>query len=146
VLVAARKRSQGQRQQAWFRADSGWGRLQEPCGDVILQGFQSQDFLEAHPADEDLLGARLRTGQHLQMDQTAVMRDSGWQVQRARLQRGGGLPYGDDVDPPICELIRHCDGQRTVAQALKLAGVNAPSGALLQVVRRLVARMILLPD
>lgn len=145
VLIAARMRGPDQRHQAWFRADSGWGRLREPCGDVILQGFRSQDFLAAHPQDEDLLTARLRTGDNLQMDQTAVMTDSGWQVQCARLQREGGLPYGDEVDPVVCDFIGHCDGRRTVDHALRLAGVRSPTGPLLQVVRRLIARMILLP-
>jgi methylase of polypeptide subunit release factors len=129
----------------WFRADDGWGNVNQPCGEAIAQGFESQDFLETVRDDEHLLAARLRPAADVELEQKCVLSESGWRMQEARLRRVRGLRYAGSVDREVTALIGHCDGKRTVREVLQSQGLGTAVGPYLEVVRRLVARQILLP-
>ncbi|MHC4895718.1 MAG: methyltransferase [Planctomycetota bacterium] len=142
VLITMRRRSGVAN---WFRADDGWEDISQPCGEAIAQGFGSQDFLETARDDELLLAARLRPAADVELGQKCVLSESGWRMQEARLKRVRGLRYADSVDPEVTTLIGHCDGKRTVRDVLQGQGLGTALGPYLEVMRRLIARQILLP-
>ena len=147
-LITMRRRSCGAN---WFRADEWTEMIKHPIGDDILRGFEAQDFLEKMSDDKLLVRERLRVSPGTRLEQQCEPSGGGWRVVSARLLRVEGLGYSGAVEPPVATLIARCDGKHPLRDLLgELAasqGVDLESmtTAYLGVVRRLIARGMLLP-
>lgn len=141
----------------WFRAEDSPETMTFPAGEDLVQRFEAEDFLAAHPADEALLATRFRLSTDARLDQQLVPapEEGGWGLLDNRLRRTEGLHWSGYVDADGADLLARCDGTRTMGDLLgdllgELAGSVGPESTELQAawpatVRRLVACGFLLP-
>ena len=118
-FISMRRRRAGTN---WFRADDWMERLQEGTGNDVLEGFESQDFLESARDDAVLLNARLRVSPRVRMEQQCKPSNGVWRCMRARLHRMGGLNCSGSVDPLMAGLVVQCDGIGLVQRHLEPIG------------------------
>jgi hypothetical protein len=124
--------------------------LDTPLGILIPEWFARQDWLRAHSATE-LLEARLRATDGLQLRQEATQSPDGWQVDRQSLVMTSGARWVEDIDPVVLALVSGCDGSTALADQLDLlAAAHSVERATLAevavpVVAHLVERGFLLP-
>ncbi len=134
----------------WFRAEDGPARMIGPCGDGIIQGFQSFDFLE-NTDTESLLLSKLKVAPEVRLERQSTPTPTGWQEQSTRLYRATGLAYSVDIDPFIANLVCGCSGQNTLSRLLTdmAAALDQDPLTLIapfcKIVRGLVERGFLLP-
>jgi len=135
----------------WFRAEDSPETMTFPAGDDLLRRFEAEDYLAAHPADEELLATRFRLSPDARLDQQLVPAEGGWGLLDNQLRRTGGLHWSGYVDADGAELLARCDGTVTMATLLaELAAAVGPDADELRVswpgtVRRLVACGFLVP-
>jgi SAM-dependent methyltransferase len=95
---------------------------------------------------ETLWGSRLRVAEGVALQQTALVGDEGWDVDRQWLQQANGMRYAEAVDPLIVAFMGACDGEADVRlQVQLLADTYGAEPAMLfaqlyPVIRRLVER------
>ena len=148
VLITMRRRQEGPN---WLRVDESGPRLVGPCGEAIEQGFAANDFLVGAADDRVLADARLRLSPHVELVQRLKPGQGAWQPTAAELRLVQGISYTQAVEPIVANLIVRCDGTlklRDVMSQLAAAQNTSPDKvppAALEVVRRLIARGVLLP-
>lgn len=134
----------------WFRYDDT-PKLNGPCGDSIVRGFELRDFLETVREDEALLNTCLRLSPDVRWEQQLKPSDDSWAVTEARLQLVSSLAYAGRVDPHTFGLVTRCRGRQTLGQILSDMAASmkkdvadvAPTA--LPVVRQLIEQGFLLP-
>ena len=135
----------------WFRADDSPETMTFPAGDELLHRFEAEDFLAAHPGDDDLLSVAFRVSSDVRLDQRSGPGEDGWLPLAAQLRRIEGLHWSGNVDMDGASLLARCDGTRPMAGLLAdLAEPVGPdahelAGSWPGTVRRLVECGFLLP-
>jgi SAM-dependent methyltransferase len=135
----------------WFRADDSPDTMTFPAGEEILHRFEAEDFLAAHPGDDDLLSVAFQVSPDVRLDQRSGPGEDGWMMQAAQLRRIEGLHWSGNVDIDGAFLLARCDGTRPMAALLAdLAEAVGPDAQELATswpatVRRLVECGFLVP-
>lgn len=125
-------------------------QVQAPLGDRVAEWFTRRDWLDARDR-EQLLAARYRRVDGLQLRQEATMGDDGWMVDRQLLAMPEGLRWVEEIDPLILALVSGSNGDLPLRDQIALlataheAPVDALAEALLRVIDHLVERGLLLP-
>jgi len=113
-------------------------RPQGPAGEQILRMLAAQDVL-AEGGEEALLGRPWRVAPRLRVDQRLAPVEGGWGTEEARLVLDEGIRFEGLVDAHTLELLRLCDGRRTLGEAV--AELCRPGGpardSVLEVARHL---------
>lgn len=136
---------------AWFRTDDTPESLTFPAGADVLQRFEAEDFLAAHPGNDALLGTAFRLAADVRLDEQYAPGDGGWELAGGQLRRVAGLHWVGGVDTDGAALLARCDGTRTMADLLgELARSVGPEAAELTgrwpaMVRRLLQCGFLVP-
>jgi methylase of polypeptide subunit release factors len=124
--------------------------LDSPLAPIIGDWFAREDWLRAHTFGE-LLDARVRTADGLQLRQEATRGPEGWEVGRQLLALTDGARWIEEIDPVAVALVAACDGNVTLRDLVDVlaAAHGVPADALAEVavplVAHLVERGILLP-
>ncbi|WP_203914624.1 DUF7782 domain-containing protein [Rhizocola hellebori] len=122
-------------------------QVEPPLGLRVAEWFERRDWLR----DNDLLQARYRLAEGLQLRQEATMGEEGWAVDRQLLAMPNGLRWVEDIDPLILALVSGCTGTLPLRDQLSLlaAAHEVPAEdlekGLLPVIDHLVERGILVP-
>jgi hypothetical protein len=122
-------------------------QVEPPLGSRVAEWFERRDWLRAN----DLLAARYRLADGLQLRQEATIGEEGWVVDRQLLAMPSGLRWVEEIDPLILALVSGSTGQLPMRDQLSLLAIahGAPLGdlekALLPVIDHLVERGILVP-
>ncbi|MEV4413920.1 class I SAM-dependent methyltransferase [Catellatospora sp. NPDC049609] len=125
-------------------------QVQAPLGERVAEWFARRDWLDTRD-EAQLLAARYRRADGLQLRQEATMGDEGWMVDRQFLAMPEGLRWVEEIDPLILALVSGADGHATLADQISLlsAAHEAPQDALTQallpVLDHLVERGLLIP-
>jgi hypothetical protein len=114
-LVAMRRRSGP----AWVRIEDAPGKVTEPIGPAIEQGFAAADFLQAHADDDQLLRSRLRVSPEARLDQQMRYIDGAWRVAGMRLHFTAGLRYVRQLDPLVAKFLEGFDGGRSLGELVR---------------------------
>ena len=132
----------------WTEIDDYPVEIAGPCGDEILKGFARRDFLAKHPSDEQLLESKLVVSRGVRLEETHRFAEGGRHPELLRLRVENGMKYTAKVNRAIVELLRGCDGDRTLADVLgssvetqQLLGHRQPRH--LDTARRLIRRGVL---
>jgi methylase of polypeptide subunit release factors len=145
-IIAIRRRSG----QNWCVLDEFDEIPQDPFGESVVGLFEAQDFLRSHPADEQILGAKLRLSPGCRLEQVFEPGDGQWRSASLTLQQKKGFPFFATVRPAIAELLSACDGTRPVGELIRAlaervdASLEAVQSECLTIVRKLVERGFLL--
>jgi methylase of polypeptide subunit release factors len=121
--------------------------VDQPLGEHVAAWFDRQDWLRAH----DLLGARYRAADGLQLRQEATRGPDGWQVDRQLLALPHGLRWVEEIDPVVLALVSGCDGTLPLRDQLDLLAaahevdVETLTEVAVPVVAHLVECAILVP-
>jgi len=110
-LLALRRRSGAKN---WTRYEALRGRRAAPFGDAVARYFSTSDELERLGAA--LLDARPRLAPGVSLSIARAWSRDGWSEENYTLRQDGGFEFQAAVDRRIAELIRGCDGGRTVRQ------------------------------
>lgn len=102
----------------WLRFEDMHEKIDGPCGESILLGFASRDFLETSQDDSTLLATRFRVSPDVRMEQLCEPSDGGWTVTSVRFRRETAIPFTGNADVHIARLLGACDGRRTLAELL----------------------------
>lgn len=101
-------------------------------------------------SDTALLNCKLRTDEHVRLEQNFEPSEDGWRLLRAQLTRIRGMGYTSDITPTTAKFLHHCNGTRTVSEILR--EVASPqqdsreiSAECLPALRSLIARGFLVP-
>ena len=139
------------RQPNWFRADESPEKMLGPCGDFVVQGFGTRDFLASLGGDSRLLEMRFRAPDALRLHREFAPSKDGWHETESRIQLTRGLAYSGNIDPYVAEFLIKCDGKRPIKDLLtEMAGAMNVSyetiePGLIELVRRLVEKGFLIP-
>jgi methylase of polypeptide subunit release factors len=145
--VLLRRRTAGPQ---WVRVDS----IHDPvdaCDGQIRRMFDDHERLTALDGDAALLAAVLRPNPKQELRQTLEPRpDGGYALTEAELRLTEGLAFRGVVDATTVELLRLCDGRRTLRQALAALENGSIDPKVLEegakrAVRRLLALGFLVP-
>ena len=129
--------------------ESNWVRYEQlpavagRCGDSIEQGFLLRDFLDKHSSDDGFLNARLKCS-----DIKVEWNERG---SAATVSVAAGLKFAVNLDQPIVEFIRSCNGSVPLRDQLReiAARSGQPVSQLaprfIEVVRRLVQLGFVVP-
>lgn len=113
-----------------------------PAGAQLAAMLDAQAVLQGPGADQALLGTRYRLEAGCRVEQHLAPGDGDLQVVATLLRQPSGLRLEGSLDASALELLRLCDGRRTLGDAVgELCGRRGgPDGAsVLEVARRLVA-------
>lgn len=144
--IILRRRSSGPN---WVRADVFPGWPDGPAGNRIVRIVETQDYLSALPDERALLQETLTLAKNCRVKHPRSQRRGAAARRKATLSLQEGLRFEARVGGRTLELLRRCDGRRTLADALNdLAettgrGAEALATALLPGVRELVRQGLL---
>ena len=135
----------------WIEIDDYPVEVTGPCGNEVLKGFARRDFLAESGSDEGLLESRLIVSDAVGLEEVHRLGESAGQPELRRLRVEVGMKYTAKVNRVIVDLLRSCDGSRTLREALESSGSPRPSGgdnqaSLLDTARRLIRRGVLDPQ
>ncbi len=122
-------------------------QVEGSLGVQVADWFDRREWLRRN----DLIAARYRQAEGLQLRQEATMGDEGWAVDRQLLAMPGGLRWVEEIDPLILAMVSGCTGVLTMREQLSLlataheVGTEDLEKALLPVIDHLVERGILVP-
>jgi hypothetical protein len=135
----------------WFRADDAPEKMQGPCGDDIVRGFELRDFLETITDDSMLLNSQFRISPEARLERQSKPSSEGWLDESVRLRLATGLTYSGNIDHFVANMLIKCNGQRKLgdlmndmAQALQ-TDAEKIRASFCSIVRHLVERGFLLP-
>lgn len=113
-----------------------------PADPTLRRMFANEDRLGSL-SDAELLGVTLRGVAAQTLTQRLAWRDGDYRLEEAETELAGGLAFRGRLDPGALQLLRRCDGRRTlreiVAELERLAAGALEVASLLEVVRRLAA-------
>jgi methylase of polypeptide subunit release factors len=141
-MIALRRRSG----QNWCVVEEFADVPQEPFGESVLGLFAAQDFLRAHPADEQILAEKLRLSPSCRLEQFFEPGGGQWQPTSLTLRLTKGFPFFAKLQPPVAELLSACDGSRTAGELIQgfAQQVDAPvekvQSECLRIIRSLIER------
>lgn len=122
-------------------------QVEQPLGDRVAEWFDRCVWLREH----DVLQARYRHAEGLQLRQEATIGPEGWAVDRQLLAMPQGLRWVEEIDPLILALVSGCTGTLPLRDQLSLLASahevhpDDLEKALLPVIDHLVERGMLIP-
>lgn len=122
-------------------------RPQRQSSDHLLTMLAAQDALAAAADDALLLRLRCRAHPRHRVEQRLAPDPDGYRLEEARLRLDDGLGFDGVVDPHALELLRLCDGRRSLGDAVGAVcrDGGAERGAALAVARQFIAMGFLVP-
>lgn len=103
---------------SWIRADQVPDSVTAAAGAHIERLFAAEDWLAAVGDDSGLLAQRLRVvPDHIIEQSLSPSAGGGYEIAGAEARLQGGLPFRGSVDAYTIQLLAHCDGTRTLADA-----------------------------
>ena len=132
---------------ASFQAEELPNRPQGPASEHILRMLAAQEILQGG-GDASLLAHRWRAEPRHRVEQRLVPGDGGYELDEARISLTDGLRFEGLVDAHALELLRLCDGRRTLGDAVGelCSQGGAERGSVLAVARRFVSLGFLVRD
>lgn len=118
--------------------------IDRPVGDAVWRFFAGQDFLNAHPRDEQLLQTAPALAADARLEQELRCEEGRWRPARMQLTRERGLPYRIGMAEDMARFLagfdgRHSLGQLVEALAAEVGGDRGQvQGEVLRVTRRLI--------
>ncbi len=146
--VILRRRARGPN---WFRADSLPDNPSGPCDEQIRRVFEGEDRMRALEGDDALMAQAFRAAEDHQVREVLVPRDGAYVLARREVFLNGGLAFRGTADGHTLDLLRRCDGRRSLAQIIEELTADsdvAPdvvAAGVKAVVRRLVALGFVVP-
>lgn len=146
--VILRRRARGPN---WVRADDLPDNPSGRCDEQIRRVFEGQDRLRDLESDDALIAQAFRVVEDHQVHEVLVPRDGGYAVASREVRLTGGLGFRGVADAHTLELLRRCDGRRSLAQIVEemTAGSDVAPDVLAAgvkgAVRRLVAMGFMVP-
>lgn len=122
-------------------------QVTQPMGDRVAEWFDRRDWLR----DNDLLAAKLKRADGLELRQEASWGAEGWAVDRQLLALTEGLRWVEEIDPLILAIVSGCAGTVPLSEVFGLLATahEVPyddlKNAMLPVVDHLVERGMLAP-
>jgi hypothetical protein len=141
-MIALRRRSG----QNWCAVEEFADVPKEAFGESLLALFAAQDFLRAHPADEQILSAKLTLSPSCRLEQFFQPGGGQWQPTSLTLRLMNGFPFFANLQLPVAELLSACDGSRTAGELIQRFAqrVDAPvervQSECLAIIRGLIER------
>jgi hypothetical protein len=135
----------------WFHIDDAPLFKSGNFGSQIWRGVQAREFLNATPADGNLLETTLRAAPGLVLRQEAEWHPQGWRIIATRIRQSAGLEREASVDQGMMGLVVRCDGTRPLGEIMvELARVMRAEPeqmipGTLKMVRELIAQGFLEP-
>jgi methylase of polypeptide subunit release factors len=106
----------------WVRADELPSDRLGPASDHILRVFAGQDHLAGLARERDLLDSRLALADAALLEQRAVLRDGGWNLDELTVSLEDGLGFRASLDSVTAAMLTTLDGEKTLrAVATELA-------------------------
>jgi hypothetical protein len=134
---------------AWIQIDDPPCRIVGPCGDEVLQFFQSRSLFGSTAGADDLLYRRLSLTPQIRLVQEYDATPGGLELCYIGIKKTGGLHYPLTVHRNVAHLLAVCDGNRTVLDIAEVLGreldvdLDRAIVLVLPVVRMLLERSVL---
>jgi hypothetical protein len=135
----------------WRRSDDLPKKFIGSCSDHLLRVTQAEDFLAGLSGDDELFDSVFTVALGHKLHQTMVHESGTFAVRRIELELEGGLGFSANLDPASFQLLRRCDGRRSlrgiVSELATLGNLtfNQVCGQASRVVRELVRGALLVP-
>jgi len=135
----------------WVRADELADGPTDACDAQIRRVFEGQDRLRDLESDEALFAEAFRVVEDHEVHEVRVPRDGGYAVASREVRLTGGLGFRGAADAHTLELLRRCDGRRSLAHIVEEMAARsdvAPdvlAAGVKGAVRRLVAMGFMVP-
>jgi hypothetical protein len=114
-FIVMRRRSGGAN---WVRFEDLQNRELVPFGDAITAAFEAKDFLAGLRKREDLLSIKPRVAPNVAIESKHCSNDTGWEEGEYFLHQQKGFRLRARVDVHTVNLVRRCDGRRTLRDIL----------------------------
>jgi hypothetical protein len=121
-LVALRHRSSSAKK--WMSLESIPNRASPLLGDAVYQYIESSDALAR--LGDGLLDLKLCMAPSLSIDTSRTWNGTSWDAGSYWIRQGAGFEFEATVDVSIANLIRRCDGTKTLRELI--AGLAADAG------------------
>ncbi len=127
------------------------GELTDGLGPEMAAWLDRVTWLRSHPADDDLLAARMRLSPEVVLERAATVGDEGWSEISATVRRWGTPSWEHEVDDVAAALLAGCRGDLPLSELLELLAfahdrpVDDLTGPTLVAVRELVRHGLLVP-
>jgi hypothetical protein len=118
-LVALRRRSSAAKN--WMRLESLPNRSSVQLGNAVFHFFEASDALEK--LGDRLLDIKLRMASSISIDTSRTWNGTAWEDANYWIRQGEGFEFEASVDVRIANLIRSCDGTKTLRELI--AGLAA---------------------
>ncbi len=105
----------------WFRADSVPASNSSDTTEHVLRVFKNQDYLQATPRDEDILGASFLLAADHTVEQKMTVKDGSYQVQEVLVRIGEGLAFVGEGDLFVLRVLSECDGRHRLRDLVREA-------------------------
>jgi methylase of polypeptide subunit release factors len=138
-------------QQHWIRTDDLPKTFAGSCSDHLHRVIQAEDFLAQQDIADTLFDGRYDLSPDHVLHQTLRHEPGTFALERMELALKGGLQFRGNIDAATFQLLRRCDGRRTLRDILsEVAGVGKTTfdqirGQASQVVRELIRCALLVP-
>jgi len=147
-LIAMRRRTEGT---PWLKLEDRPDNLAEPFGEVVLQRFKTQDFLETHTNDQALLAATLQLSPAVRLQKEYRATAGQWQPVSMELSLTTALSYTAALEESVADFIIQFDGNHTLQALIQAladrvkADFAEVQSECLRVVRLMIERGFLVP-
>ena len=144
-ILAMRRRSGNN----WLRLEGSPVEASAPFGDVVLATFSTQDILNDHPSDAELLAMRVRLPEDAQLEQAYRPAGGKWSATTMQIRLTGAAPAQSAVEREVAGFLARCDGSRPLMELADELGAKVPvpiervREQVCTVVRTLASRRIL---
>jgi hypothetical protein len=145
-LIALRRRSSTGKN--WVNLESLPNRAPTHLGDAVYRYIETSDALDR--LGDGLFDLKLRMAPSLSVDTSRTWNGKAWEEASYRIRQGAGFEFEATVDVSIANLIRSCDGTKTLRE---LAGglaadanvtFEAVASGCLSVIRAMLQRGFLI--
>jgi SAM-dependent methyltransferase len=137
---------------AWVRADRvPQGKHTGQCGAQIERIAASENYLQSLGSGGQILDARLRLHEDHVLKATLNGSAGAWEWKSLSLAATAGLSFAGQVDTIMMSVLAGCDGTRTAAEAMAVAGISGgpeddqPREACLGALRQMLRAGFLVP-
>ena len=120
-LLALRRRSCAGRN--WVNLENLPNRSQTPFGNAVYRYFDTSDALNR--LGNGLFDLKLRMAPSLSVETSRRWNGKSWEEGIYRIRQGTGFEHEAEVDASIANLVRRCDGTKTLRELVSIMASDA---------------------